>query len=68
MRDYITTIFNLIVGLIDADKIVLLALVGLGLIVAWQLISLLTNFHRRFANKCRKISAFLTKNGLSASN
>lgn len=68
MRDYITTIFNLIVGLIDADKIVYLALIGLGLLLVFQLISLIANFHRRFANRCRKISKFLTKNGLSANN
>ena len=68
MRDYITTVFNLIVGLVNADKIVYLALIGLGIIVIWQLLSLLTNFHRRFAWKCRKISKFLTTNGLSANN
>lgn len=68
MRDYITTIFNLIVGLVDADKIVYLALIGLGLLLAFQLISLIANFHRRFANRCRKISKFLTTNGLSANN
>lgn len=68
MRDYITTIFNLIVGLIDSNKIVYLALIGLGIILVWQLITLITNFHRRFAGKCRKISKFLTQKGLSASN
>ena len=68
MRDYVTTVFNLIVGLIDADKIVYIALIGLGLLLVWQLLSLLTNFHRKFAGKCRKISKFLTKNGLSADN
>lgn len=68
MRDYVTTVFNLIVGLVDADKIVYLALIGLGLLLVWQLLSLLTNFHRKFAGRCRKISKFLTKNGLSADN
>lgn len=68
MRDYITTVFNLIVGLISADKIVYLALIGLGVVLVWQLIGLLTNFHRRFAWKCRKISKFLINNGLSANN
>lgn len=68
MRDYITTIFNLIVGLVDADKIVYLALIGLGLLLAFQFVSLIANFHRRFANRCRKISKFLTTNGLSANN
>lgn len=68
MRDYITTVFNLITGLIDADKLVLIALVGLGLILVWQLISLLANFHAGLARKCRRISKFLTVNGLSSSN
>lgn len=68
MRDYVTTVFNLIVGLVDADKLVYLALIGLGVILVWQLLSLLTNFHRKFASKCRKISKFLTKKGLSADN
>lgn len=68
MRDYVTTVFNLIVGLVDADKIVFLALIGLGVVLVWQLLSLLTNFHRKFALKCRKISKFLTKKGLSADN
>lgn len=68
MRDYITTVFNLITGLIDPDKLVIIALIGLGLILVWQLISLLTNFHAHLARKCRKISKFLTVNGLSSSN
>ena len=68
MRDYITTVFNLITGLVDADKLVWIAIVGLGLILVWQLISLLTNFHAHLARKCRKISKFLTVNGLSSSN
>ena len=68
MRDYVTTVFNLIVGLVNADKIVYLALIGLGVILVWQLIGLLTNFHRRFAGKCRKISKFLIRNGLSTEN
>lgn len=68
MRDYVTTVFNLIVGLVDADKLVYLALIGLGIILVWQLLSLLTNFHRKFAGRCRKISKFLTRNGLSADN
>ena len=68
MRDYITTAFNLVVGLIDADKIVWLALIALGLILVWQLISLLSNFYRKFARKCRTISKFLSRKGLSATN
>lgn len=68
MRDYITTIFNLITGLIDADKLVWIALVGLGLVLIWQLISLLGSFHSRLARKCRRISKFLTFSGLSSSN
>ena len=68
MRDYITTVFNLITGLVDADKLVLLALIGLGVILIWQLISLLTNFHSHLAKRCRRISKFLTVNGLSSSN
>jgi len=68
MRDYITTVFNLITGLVDADKLVLIAIVGLGIAIVWQLISLLTNFHAHLARKCRKISKFLTINGLSSSN
>ena len=68
MRDYVTTVFNLIVGLVDADKLVYLALIGLGVVLVWQLLSLLTSFHRKFAGRCRKISKFLTRNGLSADN
>ena len=68
MRDYITTIFNLIVGLLDADKLVWLAISGLGVVVVWQLLGLIVSYYHRFTNKCRKISGFLQKNGLTASN
>ncbi len=68
MRDYITTIFNLVVGLVDADKIVYLALIGLGIILVWQIFSLLTNHFSRLASRCRRISNFLNKKGLSSEN
>ena len=68
MRDYLTTMFNLIVGLVDANKIVILALVGLGVVLVCQLISLLVSGHRRFARKCHKLYDFLSKNQLTAEN
>ncbi len=68
MRDYITTIFNLIVGLVDPEKILMLALIGCGIVIIWQSIGLFVNFHATLARKCRKISKFLSTNGLSAQN
>lgn len=68
MRDYITTVFNLIVGLISPNKLVLLALICLGIIIVWQLLSLITSFNSRLAKKCRRISKFLSTKGLSADN
>ena len=68
MRDYLTTMFNLIVGLVDSNKIVILALVGLGVVLVCQLISLLASGHRRFARKCHKLYDFLSKNQLTSEN
>ncbi len=68
MRDYVTTVFNLLVGLVNPNKIVLLAFVGLAIIVVWQLLSLMLSFNSRLSKKCRKISKFLTTKGLSADN
>jgi len=68
MSGYITTVFNLITGLIDADKLVLIALIGLGIVLVWQLFGLLFSRYSSLARKCRKISKFLTTKGLSAAN
>ena len=68
MKDYITTAFTVIVGLLDADKLVYLALVGLGILLVWQMFSLLASFHASLARRCRKISKFLNTKGLSSSN
>lgn len=68
MNSYITTVFNLITGLVDADKLVLIALVGLGIVLVWQLFGLLFSRYSSLARKCRKISKFLTIKGLSANN
>lgn len=68
MKDYITTAFTVIVGLLDADKLVYLALVGLGILLVWQMFSLLASFHASLARKCRKISKFLNTKGLSSNN
>ena len=68
MHDYLMTVFNLIVGLLSADKLIILAVVGLGIVIVWQLLGLLFSFHSSLARKCRRISKFLTVNGLSADN
>lgn len=68
MHDYLMTVFNLIVGLLNSDKLIILAVIGLGIVVAWQLLGLLFSFHASLARKCRRISKFLTVNGLSADN
>ncbi len=68
MKDYITTAFTVIVGLLTADKLVYLALIGLGLLIIWQMFSLLFSFHSSLARKCRKITKFLNTKGLSKNN
>jgi len=68
MRDYLTTMFNLVVGLVDSNKIVTLALVGLGVVLICQLISLLANGHLKIARRSRKLYEFLNKNELTADN
>lgn len=60
--DYLTTMFEVLVRLIEPKTLVMISLIAISLFVLWVVLQLLFSFQRKFSTKCIKLYNSIKKN------
>ena len=68
LYDYLKTAFNLIVGIVTNDVLVISAIVLFFLIALWIVLSLVYSQELIISKNCKKLSEFIDKNGITPEN
>ena len=64
IHEYIITAFKVIVGVITENRLVLSALIALGILFVWMILSLVFSFQGKFASNVKRMNEFISRNGI----
>jgi len=64
IHEYIITAFKVMVGVITENRIALSALIALGVLFVWILLSLVFSFQGKFASNVKRINEYVSRNGI----
>lgn len=64
IHEYIITAFKVFVGVVTSNKLMLSALVALGVLFVWMFLSLVFSFQGKFAGNVRKLNVYISRNGI----
>ncbi|MBQ7467073.1 MAG: hypothetical protein IJS74_03260 [Clostridia bacterium] len=68
LHEYIITAFKVLVGLLNEERLVYIAIVALGLLLLWELFSLLFSFSHRYARGVKEINEYISRNGIAGNS
>ena len=68
LHEYIITAFKVLVGLLNAERLVYIAIVGLGILLLWELFSLIFSFQHRFTRGVKEINEYISRNGIAGNS
>ena len=66
LHEYIITGFNVLVGLLNGQRLVFISIIALAVMLLWEIFSLIFSFQARFARGVKAINEYISRNGIAA--
>lgn len=68
ISDYFKAMFNLVVGIVNADTIIYAAIIVFFLLALWIVLSLVTSRELKIAQNAKKLGKYIDENGINDEN
>lgn len=65
LSEYIFAAFKVLVGVINSERLIFIALIAVGIMLIWEIFALLFSFQTRFARGAKTINEYISRNGIT---
>ncbi len=65
LSEYIVAAFKVLVGVINSERLIFIALIAVGIMLIWEIFALIFSFQIRFARGVKTINEYISRNGIT---